>query len=1222
MIKHNNLYKHFQVNRQQLFPLYTLQHYTSSSISTYNKKPNITSTTPHNNAIQYTHNLLTSLTPYNNTNTNTDYNTSNISTTYSARINLEDLNYNTYQNLLTLTLNNPETTNTDHDNASLDTHNTPKLTQTENTTSGIEDHNTHTSHNQGTFNIVHDQADSAGLKGLPTNSNTLNIHTENTTSGLEDQNTHTSHNQGTFTIVHDQADSAGLKGLPTNSNTLNTHTENTTSGLEDQNTHTSHNQGTFNIVHDQADSAGLKGLPTNSNTLNTHTENTTSGLEDQNTHTSHNQGTFNIVHDQADSAGLKGLPTNSNTLNTHTENTTSGLEDQNTHTSHNRGTFTIVHDQADSAGLKGLPTNSNTLNTHIENTTPSLPHNLRPRTSHPPPTPHPPLVNTERLNIPQLPGQSLLVADSTHSGAGRGLFSDQPVYANDFICTYKGTSLHSSQLPLPDDFPRYDYVWSNSDSSIIIDAFKELCCWGRFTNDAADEHGNNAQISQYKTKVFVRPTRDIARHEEICTPYGAEYWADRFHLLSLPEYPHHTPFQVKLINYYKIHPLPSGRAITHKQACTNRLSAEPTGTMTNPPIFGPTLSPYIMDVIRDTYGTSTSNQLSLSLAFVSGPQNRNQHLHNLVTALQSHHPDDSLAVIKQYLHTHSKDVQLSIFKRRNDNLSLTCTPNGTCGFQFLDQMEQRRERQRNNLPPDDFIHLTSPSHIGKHRIYIRKLITQNQNNSFPAVQQTVAKLRYYLQWLSEKHKPDFLMADWMDSSSILHLLRTAETHISFVAQDPMNIYPIIDSDWAYMDEDTEYPNPFHTLAETEVIVKRDNFGGYADHHYNPYPTSRTSNLDTDTALTSLAKWIIINHNGNIAPSHLVKYFNPQPGHSVRSPRLPHIPSRRAYHTPSLNPTPTYDTSHYTTSFYDLTNSLTPPPLPSNTSTQIDLTQNNASTKTKLSTITINPTAPIDPTILNISQLPNLTNTTIIETTTNDIALPAITNSKKTKKHSRNILTTINPTNTTTSTTLTSTTHKPSDNNTKSHWPIFTLMSKTPHNNTTQNNKRTSQNFNVKLKKRNSTFIHTTSSKLITEIFTTNTPMSTTSNSETSLTGAALNTQNNPFAPLLDDYIEPLAHNHIIPKLPSKDLLLQPNVSYPLPINPLLTISTSFTLIQERTSDPLLPHETLHSFSPPLHPPHQLPLHHVQQKHNLNTKVRTKNPLYLSPLLAPHLSHMT
>ena len=69
--------------------------------------------------------------------------------------------------------------------------------------------------------------------------------TDNTTAGREDQNTHTHHKLGALTNDHATVDSAGLKGLPINSNntSLNTYIDNTTKVLEqpqDQNNHNTH----------------------------------------------------------------------------------------------------------------------------------------------------------------------------------------------------------------------------------------------------------------------------------------------------------------------------------------------------------------------------------------------------------------------------------------------------------------------------------------------------------------------------------------------------------------------------------------------------------------------------------------------------------------------------------------------------------------------------------------------------------------------------------------------------------------------------------------------------------------------------------------------------------------------------------------------------------------------------------------------------------------------
>ena len=141
----------------------------------------------------------------------------------------------------------------------------------------------------------------------------------------------------------------------------------------------------------------------------------------------------------------------------------------------------------------------------------------------PPAAPLPLPTNCVTLPIAQINNQSLTVADSSIPGTGRGLFTLQSVDSSEVLCRYSGDHLHASSLPLPDLYPRYDYVWANSSSTVIIDAYAPHSCFGRYANDPIELSLCNAIIVQRGSEVFLVSTRPLLPNEEILVCYGDGY---------------------------------------------------------------------------------------------------------------------------------------------------------------------------------------------------------------------------------------------------------------------------------------------------------------------------------------------------------------------------------------------------------------------------------------------------------------------------------------------------------------------------------------------------------------------------------------------------------------------------------------------------------------------------------------------------------------------------
>jgi len=67
-------------------------------------------------------------------------------------------------------------------------------------------------------------------------------------------------------------------------------------------------------------------------------------------------------------------------------------------------------------------------------------------------------INRVHFDIPQLVNQKVIVADSTISGAGKGLFTTKAVKAGTRLCMYEGERLTRASLPIPNSDNYYRWV--------------------------------------------------------------------------------------------------------------------------------------------------------------------------------------------------------------------------------------------------------------------------------------------------------------------------------------------------------------------------------------------------------------------------------------------------------------------------------------------------------------------------------------------------------------------------------------------------------------------------------------------------------------------------------------------------------------------------------------------------------------------------------------------
>ena len=60
-----------------------------------------------------------------------------------------------------------------------------------------------------------------------------------------------------------------------------------------------------------------------------------------------------------------------------------------------------------------------------------------------------------------------------------------------------------------------------------MDAKREDCCYGRYTNDPLDDTLVNAKVITKGDRLVIIATTDIYEGDEIFISYGAQYWAEK-----------------------------------------------------------------------------------------------------------------------------------------------------------------------------------------------------------------------------------------------------------------------------------------------------------------------------------------------------------------------------------------------------------------------------------------------------------------------------------------------------------------------------------------------------------------------------------------------------------------------------------------------------------------------------------------------------------------------
>jgi len=479
--------------------------------------------------------------------------------------------------------------------------------------------------------------------------------------------------------------------------------------------------------------------------------------------------------------------------------------------------------------------------------------------------PFPPPRKPVALPITQLPSMVMVVADSTLTGARQGLFTLTPVDTEELICLYAGTKIRNLSA-ITEDFPRFDYVWSNSDQSIIIDAYPPHSCFGRYANDALYESKCNAIIEERNGKVFLISTRPLAANEEIFVNYGDGYWADRFHLYWPPHSMEYSSLQRDLIRAYHLIPLPDGTSITQKEAKQRRPYSFPS-LPPRPPL---PLSLSKLDTIAGTYGSSKNYCAALSFGSNKGVSD---HIHLLMSALLTNPLSSSVTILKKFLREYHSLIGLHIWRSKSLTVYKACPSELTCDYQLLYHMYLRGSRVTSGLPADEFPDLLSSHFVDEFRSFLDTLLKKYDDVPLSQRPLPLGIVQRYLLWLnSPLPRPPFLK-DLLDLDSVLKFADKSFP-FSMAVDDPILPLPSISDQWAYVWGDSKLTRsvPFVTLGQALEMIQRDNFGILLNHHF--YPLSSTPNPleEFDSTLLSLADQLRKHYTSINTPKKLIKNF--------------------------------------------------------------------------------------------------------------------------------------------------------------------------------------------------------------------------------------------------------------------------------------------------------------------------------------------------------------
>lgn len=122
--------------------------------------------------------------------------------------------------------------------------------------------------------------------------------------------------------------------------------------------------------------------------------------------------------------------------------------------------------------------------------------------------------------------KDLFIKKSGLPGAGKGLFTHEPITAGELVTAYKGRASTWKKITQNETFNGYVFYISRNH---VVDAMKTMQAMGRYANDAKGLNKikglrNNCEYIIRQKKVFIRAIRNIPAGAEILVDYGKEYW--------------------------------------------------------------------------------------------------------------------------------------------------------------------------------------------------------------------------------------------------------------------------------------------------------------------------------------------------------------------------------------------------------------------------------------------------------------------------------------------------------------------------------------------------------------------------------------------------------------------------------------------------------------------------------------------------------------------------
>jgi hypothetical protein len=200
------------------------------------------------------------------------------------------------------------------------------------------------------------------------------------------------------------------------------------------------------------------------------------------------------------------------------------------------------------------------------------------------------------------------------------------------------------------------------------------------------------------------------------------------------------------------------------------------------------VSPPILDILLDTYGIDPT--LGISLSQDSTDKEAQLSMERLVTALLANSPLEAGEVLRSHLLLDTT-LKLRVWKPMTRKLYYKCTPDGTCGYQFMYQMYLRGLHK---VDGEQFPTLCSSEHLTGYKDYLQDLVTkfgQSLRHS-----DEVEQVKVYLKWLDTpvNERNGFQVKDWLTSEAV-RKFAAVDSPLTFVTHDPSRRCPVLGDKW-------------------------------------------------------------------------------------------------------------------------------------------------------------------------------------------------------------------------------------------------------------------------------------------------------------------------------------------------------------------------------------------------------------------------------------------